>query len=103
LIKAVEVTVSRGFTEETPRFLSKLSILAETDEYCLAALIKVYDLLGIPSPTLDRVARQAPAIARQKLKPSTIVTDLASSSPPVGVIETAEAPAAKSKLWLPGS
>lgn len=108
LIKAIEITVSRGLMEHTPHFLEKLTGLAETDEYCLAALIKVYDLLGLPAPSLDQVARrQGQAMARPKPKPTSIVTDLSAGGSAgrsaVAAADGRDAPATESKLWLPGT
>lgn len=106
LIKAIEITVSRGLLDHVPRFLTKLNGLAETDEYCLAALIKVYDLLGLPSPSLDQVThRQAQAMARPKSKPSTLVTELTpgGSLDRAAIVAAQTPPGTESKLWLPGT
>ncbi|MBL8890889.1 MAG: hypothetical protein JNL67_12990 [Planctomycetaceae bacterium] len=100
LIKALEVTISRGLVTEVPTFMSVLSSLAETDEYCLAALIRVHDLLGIPAPGLDQmVARSNAGI--KSVKPSAIVTQVSEGA--AGVRAAVPQSTAPTKLWLPGS
>lgn len=101
LIKALEVSVSRGLMAEVPTFLSVLSSLAERDEYCLAALVRVHDLLGIPAPRLDQMVAQSNA-GIKAAKPNAIVTELSESAAGVGA-GAAPQSTAPSKLWLPGS
>lgn len=104
LIKAIELTVSRGLMDELPKYLIVLNGLAETDEYCLAALIKVYDILGIPAPPVGQVASQTSRpVARSKSPISPLVTNLSVGATTIGSPNPPAAPTPESKLWLPGT
>ena len=101
MIKAMEISSSRGFPGVTPGLLTKLSALAETDEYCLAALIKVYDILGYPTPDLREVTQpQGRGPARPKAPISPRVADLSAGE---GAGSARGPQATESKLWLPGT
>lgn len=101
LIKALEVVISRGMLAEVPAFLSVLSKLAETDEYCLASLVRVHELLGLPVPRMDHMLAKSNA-GSKVVKPNAIVTEHSARAAGAGAA-TAPQSAAPSKLWLPGS
>jgi len=97
LVQALEVCVSRRHEEHFKHYLGHLADLAEMDEYCAAAMIKICSLLGIPGPSLEDLRGSVERRSeRVDVLPVGIDRPRAMSGDGVA---TAAAP---SKLWLPG-